>query len=229
MNKTVVITGGNGNLGSVVVDYFLMAGYSIISIVSKGKGSGAIHSRLKLIEADLSDEKEVINAFQKIQNSNTQIHAAILLAGGYAGGSIEKTDGDAIQKMIDLNFYTCYHPARAAFLQMSAQSAGGRLIFIGARPALVAAYGKGSIAYGLSKAMVIKLAEYFNAEGQQHNVQTHVIVPSTIDTPANRAAMPQADFNTWVKPDNIAETILFLCSEASESFRDTVIKMYNRA
>jgi NAD(P)-dependent dehydrogenase (short-subunit alcohol dehydrogenase family) len=130
--------------------------------------------------------------------------------------------------MVSLNFNTAYTIAQAVFGEMIKQKRG-RIIFVGARPALLADQGKNAIAYGLSKTMVMKLAEYLNAEGAEHNVLSHVIVPSTIDTPANRNAMPTADFSSWVRPEDIVDTMLFLCSDTSSAFRDTVIKMYSRS
>jgi len=106
------------------------------------------------------------------------------------------------------------------------QPEGGRIILIGARPALFANEGKNAVAYALSKSLVFKLAELLNAEGQSKKVITTVIVPGTIDTAANRNAMPEADFSQWVNPEAIAETMLFLCSENASAWREPIIKMF---
>ena len=118
-------------------------------------------------------------------------------------GGIKTADGESLKNMYALNFETAYFAARPAFLQMQKQPAGGRIILVGSRASLIPKDGKNFIAYALSKSLLFKLAEYLNVEGASHNVVTSVIVPSTIDTPANRQSMPKADFSKWVKPEEI--------------------------
>ena len=103
------------------------------------------------------------------------------------------------------------------------------IVFIGARPALIAAQGKGLIAYGLSKSLLFKLAEYLNEAARGMDISVSVIVPSTLDTPLNRKSMPDVNPGNWVKPSEIAETLEFLVSEKSSSLRETVLKIYNNA
>jgi NAD(P)-dependent dehydrogenase (short-subunit alcohol dehydrogenase family) len=105
----------------------------------------------------------------------------------------------------------------------------GRLVFVGARPALVAAQGKGLIAYGLSKSLLFKLAEYLNAEAKGKNVVCSVIVPSTIDTSINRQSMPEANPDNWVKAEQIADVLEFICSDKGMPVREPVYKIYNNA
>ena len=152
-----------------------------------------------------------------------------MLAGGYSGGDIYKTDGASLKKMYALNFETAYFVARPVFRQMMKQPSGGRIVLVGARPALKARDGKSSLAYALSKSLVFKLAEYLNAEGATRNVTCTVIVPSTIDTPSNRASMPQADFSSWVTPEAIANVMAFAVSEKAGPLRETILKMYGYA
>ena len=105
----------------------------------------------------------------------------------------------------------------------------GRLIFIGARPALVASQGKNLIAYGLSKSLLFKLAEYLNAEAKGKNVTATVVALSTLDTGQNRKSMPDANPDNWVKPEAAAEILEFICSDKGSPFRETVLKVYNNA
>jgi NAD(P)-dependent dehydrogenase (short-subunit alcohol dehydrogenase family) len=105
----------------------------------------------------------------------------------------------------------------------------GRIVFIGARPALQASAGKNLIAYGLSKSLLFKLAEYLNAEAKGKNITVSVIAPSTIDTEPNRKSMSDADFDKWVKPEALAEVLEFLMSEKGNVLRETVLKVYNNA
>jgi NAD(P)-dependent dehydrogenase (short-subunit alcohol dehydrogenase family) len=143
-------------------------------------------------------------------------------------GNIEKTDGTSLRKMYALNFETAYFVARPVFLQMQKQK-GGRIIFVGSRPSLDAKAGKNMLAYALSKSLLFKLAEHLNAEGASHNIVVSVIVPSTIDTPENRDSMPDADFNNWVKPEDIAKNLAHLCSPDGNSLREPILKLYANA
>jgi NAD(P)-dependent dehydrogenase (short-subunit alcohol dehydrogenase family) len=106
---------------------------------------------------------------------------------------------------------------------------GGRIFLIGSRPGLDATDSKGMVAYGLGKSLIFRLAELLNDEGEAQGVVTSVVVPSTIDTPQNRKAMPKADFNRWVKPEEIADTIYYYASDAAKSIREPVIKMFGNS
>lgn len=226
--KTVIITGAGGNLGKAAVDKFLSAGYRVLATVSPGKTPNlAAHDHLEIYPVDLADEKSVEATTATMFARHDAIDAAMLLAGGYAGGGIQGTDGPALQKMYTLNFETAYFMARFLFLQMQKQSTGGRIVLVGSRPSLRATDGRSALAYALAKSLLFKLADFLNAEGSKQNVVTSVIVPSTIDTPENRRAMPQADFLTWVSVDEIAETLLFIAN--ATALREPVFKLYGKA
>jgi NAD(P)-dependent dehydrogenase (short-subunit alcohol dehydrogenase family) len=105
----------------------------------------------------------------------------------------------------------------------------GRIVFIGARPALQPGDAKNMIAYALSKSLLFNLAEIINKEGQGKNVSAAVIVPSTIDTETNRKSMPEANPDNWVKPAQLAEIIEFVVSDPAAVLRETVLKVYNNA
>ena len=151
-----------------------------------------------------------------------------MTVGGFAMGSFAETDGEALRHMYSLNFETAYFLVRA-LLPKFEQQGGGQFIFIGSRPALDPKAGKNLIAYSLSKSLVFHLAELVEAYGHDKGIRATVIVPSTINTPANRSAMPDADFSKWVSSDAIAETVAFLLSEAGQQVRQSVIKLYNEA
>lgn len=225
MKKNVLITGASGNLGRAAVEKFLADSWQVIATVSPGKGLGYdIEGSLTTYEADLTNEMSVEEAITRIIADHKTIDAAILTVGGFAMGKIEDTDGAALQKMMSLNFNTAYFVARPVFKQMLSQSAG-RIIFIGSRPALVAAEGKNTVAYALSKSLVFKFAELLNAEAKGKNVISSVIVPGTIDTSANRSANPNADFSEWVKPEDLAGIIAFITSEQGSALKETVFKV----
>lgn len=228
--KKVLITGASGNLGKVSVEKFLKEGYTVLATVTPGKTLGFdVDGDLQTYEADLTDEKSVSAVVAAIVAQHGAIDAALLLVGGYTSGGIADTDGSVLKKMMALNFDTAYFVSRPVFQQMLLQPTGGRIIFIGARPALKAADGKKSLGYALSKSLVFKLAEFLNAEGSASNVTASVVVPSTIDTPVNREAMPNAKFDTWVKPEAIADALAHLCSDEAGPWRESVLKIYGGA
>lgn len=225
--KNILITGASGNLGKASVERFVEDGHRVLAIVSPGKKlpfktSGEVVT----YEADLTDEHSVNKVVNTILSQYQVIDAALLLVGGFAQGSITDADGASLNKMYSLNFNTAYFVARPVFLQMIKQSAGGRIVFVGSKPALLASEGKKNVAYALSKSLVFKLAELLNAEGKEKNVISSVIVPSTIDTPENRAAMPNAKFSDWQKPEDIAESMAYLVSDKGRALRDPIFKFY---
>lgn len=229
MSKTVIITGAAGNLGKAAVEKFLDDGYTVIATVSPGSSPPfVLSSRIEVYPVNLMDETAVENFILQVSAKHARIDAAVLLAGGFSMGSISNTTGHMLQDMYRLNFETAYFVARPVFNLMVKQH-HGRIIFTGARPALQPADGKDVLAYALSKSMLFKLAEFINAEGAAQEVTATVIVPSIIDTPANRAAMPTADFSSWVKAEDIACQILHVVSNQSQALRDLVLKIYNRA
>ncbi len=230
MKKNILITGASGNLGKATVEKFLSDGHRVIALVSPGKSLGfEVKGDIVVEEVNLTDESSTTAIVNKIVVENKSIDVALLLVGGYAAGSVFETDGALLKKMYSQNFETAYFAARPVFSQMIKQASGGRIIFVGARPSLVAKDGKGSLAYALSKSLIFKLADFLNAEGASKNVLSSVIVPSTIDTPVNRTAMPAADFSSWVKPEAIAEVMAFVASDTAGALRETVMKVYGRA
>ena len=227
MKKNILITGAAGNLGKAAVEKFVSEGHRVIAMVSPGK-TAVFGNNVVTYQADLSNEKLVEEVIARMIAEHKTIDAAILTVGGYAGGSIDATHGAAIQKMITLNFNTAYFVVRPVFQHM-VKLGSGRIILIGARPALKATDGKRNVAYALSKTLVFKLAELLNAEASGKDIVASVIVPSTIDTPENRSAMPDADFSKWVKPEDIAEAMYYLVTEKGRALREPVLKMYSSA
>ena len=230
MKKNILITGAIGNLGRATVEKFLSDGHHVIALVPPGKSLGfEVKGDIHVEEVNLADESSTTAIINKIVVENKSIDVALLLVGGYVSGSVFEADGTQLKKMYSQNFKTAYFAARPIFSQMVKQSSGGRIILIGARPALLAKDGKSSLAYALSKSLIFKLADFLNAEGSSKNVLCSVIVPSTIDTPVNRTTMPAADFSSWVKPEAIAEVMAFAASDTAGALRDTVLKVYGRA
>jgi NAD(P)-dependent dehydrogenase (short-subunit alcohol dehydrogenase family) len=230
MSKNIIITGANGALGTAVVKKFLDAGYKVIAVDRSGKKPAYAkdNDQYEAFKVNLDNEQETAAFAAEAIKKFGKIDGALLLAGGFAMGDIAATDGNAFKKMLTINFDTAYNIARPLFQHMLLQGYG-RLVFVGSRPALNAAEGKSKLGYSLSKSLLFKLAELLNAEAKGKNVVSAVIVPSTIDTLDNRSAMPDANVDNWVKPEQIAEQLEFICSEKGMALREPVIKMYNNA
>ncbi len=230
MPKTILITGANGNLGAATVKKFLDEGYRVIAIDHSGThlGFAAGHENFELRSVDVGNEQAVEDFLKEIILLYGSIDAALLLVGGFAMGDIAATDGEAMRKLYSLNFETAYFVARPLFGHML-EKGFGRLVFIGARPALKPEQGKGIIAYALSKGLLFHLAELLNASAKGKNVVASVIAPSTIDTPLNRKDMPDADPSAWVRPEQIAALMEFICSEEGDALREPVYKIYNNS
>lgn len=231
MSKTVIITGATGNLGGAVTEAFIAAGYKVIGTIEPGKrrDENRDTDHLKFMEVDLTDEAKVAAFVDKAHRAEGDITACVMLVGGFAMADIASTTGEDISKMTTLNFNTAYHTARPVLNIMKSQSSMGRLVFVGAKPALNPASAGGVTAYALSKSMVIQLANIINGGAKAHNATATVVVPSIIDTPPNREAMPAANFDDWVKPEKIASTILFACSEEGSELRGSVLKVYGNS
>lgn len=229
MEKKVLITGAGGNLGQACVNEFQQKQYEVIAILSPGKKlSYATASPVSIYNADLMNEDDAQQVLKQIIEDHQTIDTALLLVGGFSMGNLEQTKLSEIRKMIDLNFDTAFHLSKALFSHMTKQG-GGRIAFVGARPALDAKAAKDVLAYALSKTLVVKLSEILNAEGKDKNIVTSVFIPSIIDTPNNRKAMPDANPNNWVKPEVIAEIIEFTVSGKGETLREPVVKIYGKS
>ncbi len=228
--KTVIITGASGNLGQALVKKFLSEGYKVIGTVIPNDRSGISinDSNFETMAVDLMNEDESEKFVQSVIEKHKTIDAAVLTVGGFAMGTIAESKMSDILKQYDLNFKTTYHIARPVFMQMMKQNYG-RIFLTGARTGIDMKNSKGMIAYGLSKSLIFRLAELMNGEAKGFNVVTSVIAPSTIDTPQNRKAMPDADPGKWVKPEEIAGIIYFYCTEKASPLREPVLKIYNNA
>ena len=228
--KTVLITGANGNLGSAVTKEFLDKGYRIVAtvIAESMKADFTTNTNLDVQVVDLGNETATATFINSLIEKYTTIDAALLLVGGFAMGNISSTTSSDIQKQIALNFETAYHVTQPLFQHM-VTNGNGRIVFIGARPALEASQGKNLIAYGLSKSLLFKLAEYLNEEAKGKNITVTVVAPSTLDTPLNRKSMPEVDPAIWVKPSALAEILEFIVSDKNAPIRESVIKVYNNA
>lgn len=229
MENHVLISGATGNLGKDVVKKLTDLGYGLHINVRENKSFAyADLKNVKSYIADLTDPDQSDDFVTKAISTAGNVRAGIFLAGGFAVGKLAETNDGDIEKMIAMNFFTAFHLVKPLMAHFENQG-GGQFIFIGARPTLVAEQGTGSFAYTLSKSLLFQMADMINAEGKSKNISASVIVPSIIDTPDNRAAMPAADFSKWIPGTDIAEAIAFILSDTGKKMRQTVIKLYNNA
>ena len=228
--KTIIITGANGNLGAVTVKKFIENDYRVIAVARSGSelGFAKDNKNFELHQLDLADESASLLFIKEAISLYGSIEAGLFLAGGFGMGNIENTTGDDLKKMFTLNFQTAYHISRMLFHHML-QNDYGRLIFIGAKPVIQPEHAKNSVAYTLSKSLLFNLANILNAEAKGKNVTASVVVPSTIDTAPNRESMPNADWSKWVKSEQVADVLEFICSDKGLSLREPVYKVYNDA
>jgi len=224
MNPSVLITGASGNLGSAVVEKFLQNNYRVYATARdinsvKGAETAAV---------DLTKEVETGEYIESIAAQDSHLKTAVLLVGGYATGDIAATNSAALQKMYQLNFETTYFVVRALLPYFEANG-GGHFVFVSSRSALHLEQAKNTVAYSLSKSLVNHLATIINASEKDKGIRASVIVPSIIDTPQNRQAMPNADTTKWTTPEALAESIFFLQTNSGKHLRETVLKLYNES
>jgi NAD(P)-dependent dehydrogenase (short-subunit alcohol dehydrogenase family) len=228
MNRTAIVTGAAGNMGKALVARLLEENYKVIGTALSGESCGEHekHPQFSKFEIDVTNPEAVEGFIMQATDILSEINFAALLVGGFDMNSFENTSLDEIHKMFKLNFESAFVCSQALFRQMKKQPSGGKIVMIGAKPAIEKGASSGMTAYALSKSLIFKLAENINAEGAEFGINASVVVPSVLDTPPNRNAMPDADFSKWVKPEDIAEVMAFIASDASSSLRESVYKTY---
>jgi NAD(P)-dependent dehydrogenase (short-subunit alcohol dehydrogenase family) len=232
LEGTVLVTGGTGALGSAVVGELLGTGARVVSTwivpgerdrVGEELGS---HELLELVEADLSSDE---GAEAAIATATTQrpLAALVNLVGGYATtGPVHEAASEGMQRLLDLNLMTSYRATRAALPAMLDQG-GGSIVCVGAKAALQPF--KGSAGYNVAKAAVVAFVRSLAVDYRDDGIRANAVLPSVIDTAANREQMPSADHSKWVPPVQIARVIRFLCSPDSAPTSGAAIPVYGRA
>jgi NAD(P)-dependent dehydrogenase (short-subunit alcohol dehydrogenase family) len=230
MPKTIIITGANGNLGTVTVKKFLAEGYRVIAVDHSGSHLDFAKDNpdFELRSVNLVNEPDVNSFVQDVITKYKSVDGALMLAGGFSAGNLQSTSGEDLKNLYSLNFETAFFITRS-LVQHMLTAGYGRLVFIGARPALVAGQGKAAVAYALTKSLLFKLAELVNADSKGKNVVASVVAPSTLDTALNRKDMPDANPQDWVKPEQVADILEFICSDKGSPLRESIYKVYNNA
>jgi len=222
--KVVVITGALGALGKVVAESALARGAKVAGIDYAPSQMPATADRLELGGVDLSDPAQAKKAIDAASMHFGKLDALVNIAGGFAFEAVAEGDGKTWQRMYALNVLTALNTSRAALSHLAA-SGTGRIVNVGAMGALQAGAGMG--AYAASKAGVHRLTEALAAEWKG-KITVNAVLPSIIDTQVNRASMPQADFSKWVRPEELAEVILFLASDAASAVTGALLPVAGR-
>jgi NAD(P)-dependent dehydrogenase (short-subunit alcohol dehydrogenase family) len=222
--KVIVVTGASGALGKVVVETALARGARVAAIdfaTAQGIPAGA---RLDLGGVDLTDPVQARRAIDSAAAHFGKLDALINIAGGFAFETVAEGDPKTWQRMYALNVTTALNASRAAIPHLLSSSAA-RIVNIGAFGALLA--GAGMSAYAASKSGVHRLTEALAAE-HKGKITVNAVLPSIIDTVANRESMPKADFSKWVAPQELAEVILFLASDAASAVTGALLPVAGR-
>ena len=234
--KVAVITGATGALGRVVTKDLLEKGFVVVAPFRKEATKkelldhvGALGSRLKMIQAEVSVEEDVNRLFSEVSSTYGKIDVLLNLAGGYKGGQeVQNTPVEIWDSLLEMNLKTTILCCRAALPMMISRNSG-RILNVGARTGMEKRYRAKSAAYAVAKAGVAVLTEALAEELKKTDITVNAILPSTIDTPMNHHDMPQADSSKWVKPEDVSKVIQFLISDDSKATSGALIPVYGRA
>jgi 3-oxoacyl-[acyl-carrier protein] reductase len=222
--KVVVVTGALGALGKVVAEAALARGARVAGVDHAASQIPAAASRIELGGVDLSDAAQAKKAIDAVAAHFGRLDVLINIAGGFAFETVAEGDPKTWQRMYALNVLTALNASRSAIPHL-AGSPAARIVNIGAMGALQAGSGMG--AYAASKAGVHRLTEALAAEWKG-KITVNAVLPSIIDTPANRTSMPKADFSKWVTPQELANVILFLVSDPASAVTGALIPVSGR-
>src|SRR5215831_7735447 len=234
MAASIVVTGAVGGLGPALVRFLVQRGDRVAAIGSPGSADRlrALQEQLRPncigIAMDVNSPPEWERALAQIDKELGAPWGAALLAGGYKGGRpFHETDEAVWQSMLAVNLETARHSLKALLPGM-VQRRSGHIVAVGSQVVERPWKGAQAAAYTAAKSAVVALAQAVAAEVLGDNVRVNAVIPGTIDTPANRAAMPKADVNRWVSPESLSEVIGFLLSEASRDITGAAIPVYGR-
>lgn len=225
MSRNIIVTGATGGLGRAVVEKFKREGYHVIALLRPGHDE-SVDEADDSYEVDVTDETAVLEFVREFQMQYNDLDALAMIVGGFAMGNIESTSQKDFETMFHLNFFSAYHLVRG-FLPIMKKQKSGTFLLVGARPALQLSDAMDSIAYAMSKKLVLTLAEILAEELKNTQIRSHVFVPSIIDTEANRVSMPEADFSKWVSAKEIAEAMHYAVN--NQALRNMTFKLYGGA
>ena len=224
--KIALITGASGGLGTHVTKALLDAGFAVVGLSPNIKQSDFDHPNFTALPASLSSLDAAKKAVDTVIGRFGKIDILAHLVGGFAGGqSVADTDDATFQRMFDMNLNSAFRILRAVLPHMR-RAGAGRIITVGSRAAENPGPKVG--AYSASKAALVSLMKTVALENKDSGITANVILPGTIDTPANRKDMPGADVSQWVQPASIASLIVWLAGDAAHDVTGAVIPVYGR-
>jgi NAD(P)-dependent dehydrogenase (short-subunit alcohol dehydrogenase family) len=230
----VIITGAAGGVGTVVTRRWLKAGASVLAVserqesLDRLRGELTDTSRLATFAADITTEAGAAAMVAAAEREFGQAADTLLhLVGGFGMGPLDAPDAPALwEKMMAINLLSSFHTYRAIVPVLKARG-GGWIVGLGSRAAV--SQGANVAAYAASKAGLIALTQSLSAEVKDAGIHVNILLASTIDTPANRREMGEKNAGKWVRPDDIADTTLYLCSEQARAVHGASIEVYARA
>ena len=206
-NKVTLITGASGGLGTFVAKAFLDAGALVETVAGK-----------------VTSGDDARAAAAAVTQKHGRIDALVHLVGAFAGGQpVSDTDDATLENMLNLNLRLAFYMMRAVLPKMREQ-ASGRILAIGSRTAIEPA--PMVAAYSASKAALVSLVKTVALENKDRNITANVVLPGTMDTPANRKAMPAADFSTWIQPSQVASLLVYLASDQASQITGAAIPVW---
>ena len=224
--KVALITGANGGLGRFVTQAFLAAGAKVVGVSRSIQASDFPHPGFAALPAELSGGEAARKTAGDIMTRFGRIDVLVHVMGGFAGGtSVAETDDATLDKMLDLNYRSAFFMARAVLPHMR-QQGGGRILAVASRQAVEPGAMVG--AYSASKAALVSLIRTIALENKDRNVSANTVLPGTMDTPANRAADPNAEPSRWVQPAQVAALLAHLASDAGAQVTGAAIPIYGR-
>jgi len=224
--KVALVTGANGGLGTHVTFALLAEGATVVGLSPKIQQSDFDSPAFIAWPAEISSGDTAKKAIDGMIAKFGRLDILAHLVGGFAGGkSIAETDDATFQRMFDVNLNSGFYLFRSAIPHMR-KANRGRIIAIGSRAAEDPGPGVG--AYSASKAALVSLIRTIAAENKDHGITANVLLPGTMDTPANRRDMPKADFQTWVQPEAVASLITWLAGHGGREVNGAVIRVYGR-
>ena len=231
--RVVLITGSSGGLGPTVVSAFAAARARIVALATRADKLVALEEKVPMpredwlpLAEDLTEYAAADRAVRAAVEHFGRIDSVVALAGGWRGGSlVADTSPETLNEMLHINLLTAFNICRAS-LPILTQRGWGRIVTISARAALAGQAKNG--AYAASKAALVALTQTIAAETRGTGVTANALMLGTIDTPANRQAMPKADFGRWVTPQQIADAILFLCSDQAAAITGALVPLTGR-
>ena len=230
-DATVLVTGATGGLGPAVVAAFLDDGWRVVAASRSGRPPPDLagRERFEPVASDLFEPADMAEtvAVAAADRSGAPLRALVNLVGGYAaGGLVHETPVEQFERQLTLNLRPTYLATQAALPHL-VEAGGGAVVCVSARAAV--APFRGAAGYVSAKAAVLAFAQAVAVEYKAAGVRCNAVLPSVVDTPANRAAEPGADTSRWVPPSQVAAVIRFLCSDGSAPTSGAAIPVYGRA